>query len=101
MYIKKILKIVIIVFCIIFLFTTMSSAIISADVFHINNCCVQDCQKCLMIHNTIEFSKNINYIIIYVAMLNAIIPLICTIVTIIQSSIQRDTLVSLNVVLIE
>lgn len=84
--------------CIIFLITTITNAIISSDIFHLANCNTPECQKCLMIHNAIEFSKNISYVIIYVAMLKAIIPLICKIVTKIKYK-NLETLVSLKVIM--
>ena len=98
--IKNLIKIILIAFCIIFLITTIANTIISKDIMHIENCDNPECQKCLIIHNAIEYSKNINYLIIYVALLNAIIPLICSISSKIKLQ-PKETLIQLRVIMNE
>ena len=98
--IKKALKILIMVFCVIFVFATLVNAIISADIFHISLCNLTTCEKCLMIQNADYFSKIINYIITYIAMLNAAIPLVYIITKNICIK-KKETLVTSNVMLIE
>lgn len=97
-YIKNIIKLILIAFCIIFIISAITNAIISSDIYHLADCDVQECQKCLMIHTAIEFFKNINYIIIYVALLNAIIPLIYMLSIKIKYN-NQETLVSLKVIM--
>lgn len=98
--INEFLKILLIVFCVLFIFTAIASTIISSDIFHTQNCCKDNCVLCEMIHSATQFSKNINYIMKYIVLLNATIPLTCIIKTKIDERL-KETLVSFNVVLNE
>ncbi|MBR2289418.1 MAG: hypothetical protein IJ867_02085 [Clostridia bacterium] len=93
-------KIGLILFCFVFVFSVVSSSIIASDVIHIHQCCEEHCVTCQMIHSAVEFSKNLNYIMKYIVLIWATMPLVCLIRTKVISSFG-ETLVSLNVVLNE
>ena len=87
-------------FCIIFLFFIITNTIVIANIFHMKVCHMPECPKCMLIGNSINFFENINYIIQYLVIVNAIISLIYIIKTILNINMQ-NTLVKLNVILNE
>ena len=101
MYVKnKVKKIIICLFCVLFIFNVLTSTIISSDIIHINTCNDDDCIICQIIHSANIFSKNINCLIKYIFLFNVIIPLIY----IIKNKKQyyhKETLIDRNVILIE
>lgn len=96
----KFLKIVLMVFCVLFVFTIISSSIISADIIHTKHCCEDHCITCQMIQTASLFSKNISYIIKYIVLIMTTMPLIFIIRTEMNNKL-KESLVSLNVILNE
>ena len=76
---NKFLRSLLLFFCIMFVFNIIVSSIISADFIHTNNCHDDDCKICQIIHIATEFSKIVSYIIAYIVLFNATMPLICII----------------------
>lgn len=97
---KNILKSIIFFFIFLFLFSVIVNEIISIDLFHLHTCKINNCQRCIAIHNAINFFKNLCHITVLVTILNIIIALIFKIV--VESYLsKKETLVSLNIILNE
>ena len=98
--INKYCKIILFLFCVLFIFDILTSTIISSDAIHTSLCQDDDCIICQIIHNANNFSKSINYLIKYIVLFNVIIPL----VYIIKSKKRdcfKETLIDRNVILLE
>jgi hypothetical protein len=68
-------KVLIILICIIFVCTALSTMILLANTEHINHCYVENCPICVLIQTAIHFVKILSYIIEYIALLYVAIPL--------------------------
>ena len=83
------------VFCI-FLVTSIADVIVANDIEHILNCHDDNCQKCVLIQNAVNFVLNLNNNIKIFNIQNIIIPL--SYVLIIKFlNLVKDTPVILNV----
>ena len=100
MFKNRLRKILIICFCIVFIFMSITTVIMAADVVHIHDCNTQDCSVCCFIKFSINFIKNIGILDFYILVMIVEIPLIQFLNQNVQK-IQKQTLVELKVVQIK
>lgn len=97
MFKNKYVKILIVVFCIIFVIMSVETAIMAGNVLHTEQCHNENCQICNLIQIATDFIRNIELIIFDILIFIAIIPL----VPIMEKSIKQAkklTLVELKVI---
>ena len=94
--IKKVLKAILIVVCILFICTSILSTIMATDTIHLACCDEDDCPICTLIQTAINFTKNLNYIIEYIVLLDVSILLFHIVIYKISQN-TKFTLVELKV----
>lgn len=94
--IKKLVKIISILICIVLSTTVIMTTILVSNSSHLMCCNIKDCSTCKLIQNSIDFMKIISYIIEHVFLINIAMNLSYLLINkIILKSL--NTLVFLNV----
>ncbi len=73
--IKKIVKIIGILICIVLSTTVIMTTILISNSSHLMCCNIKDCATCKIIQNSIDFMKIINYVVEYVFLINIVMSL--------------------------
>lgn len=103
---KKVVKIIAILFCIFMICTVFTCASIMSSVMemavitnHMESCHNYGCPVCTLIQTAIYFTKNLNYIIEYMVLLDIAIPLCYILIRKIfeKSQITKTTLIAQKV----
>lgn len=97
MFKNKYVKILIVVFCIIFVIMSVTTSIMAGNVLHTEHCHEENCPICSLVQIATDFIRNIELIIFDILIFIAIVPL----VQIIEKNIKQSkklTLVELKVV---
>ncbi|MBR2240674.1 MAG: hypothetical protein IJ890_04795 [Clostridia bacterium] len=97
---NKYLKILIIVFCIIFVIMSVTAIITAGNTIHTEHCEVEHCPICSLIHIATGVIRNIELVVFNVFILIAIVPLV-QLIEKIMKQIIKQTLVKLKVVQIK
>ena len=97
---NKYVKILIIVFCIIFVIMSVTTSVMAENTIHTEHCKVEHCPICSLIHIATGFIRNIELIVFNSLILIAIVPLMQLIEKIVKR-VGKLTLVELKVVQIK
>lgn len=95
--IKKFVKIIAILICMMIVIMSIKSGIMKLDYGHRACCHEEKCSTCILIEYAINFTQNLSYVIQYIVVLLDVMLLIAYILIGMQLKIKTNTLIELKV----